>query len=213
MSNIKFIYFDAANTLIHKPDLWMRFNEVLTKYGHIIDVNILKKQHKLISENVKFPDNTSRDFYSSFNSEVLRSLGVASDNKILDDIYNACTYLPWKTFDDVESLKDIKIPMGIISNFNSSLKAKITSLFEISFKEFVVSENISVAKPDKRIFEYAINKVNIDPADILFIGDSITLDIEPAQSIGMQAYLIDRDGIYPDFKSRINSFYELKNLL
>jgi len=33
MSKIKFIYFDAANTLIHKPDLWLKFDEVLKKYN------------------------------------------------------------------------------------------------------------------------------------------------------------------------------------
>jgi FMN phosphatase YigB (HAD superfamily) len=213
MSKIKFIYFDAANTLIHKPELWIKFNEVLKKYGHSIDNRILKKQHKLTSESIKFPDNTSREFYTSFNKEVLLSLGIDPSEEMLNDIFNACTYLPWQKFDDVKYLKELEIPLGIISNFNSSLKQKITAILDIPFKEFIISEDLAFAKPDRRMFEHAIKKVNIDPAEILFIGDSIKLDIEPAKEIGMKACLIDRDSVYPEFKDRITGFNELKHLI
>jgi putative hydrolase of the HAD superfamily len=213
MSKIKFIYFDAANTLIHKPDLWLKFDEVLKKYNYEIDPQTLRRNHKLTSERIKFPDNTSKEFYSLFNKEVLISLGISPTEEIINDIFNNCTYLAWKKFDDVDFLKEIKIPLGIISNFNISLKEKITKIIDIPFAEFIVSEEQTFSKPDKRLYEYAIQKINIPPQEILYIGDSIKLDIEPANSLGMQTLLIDRDLIYPDFKKRIASFNELKYLI
>ena len=213
MSKIKFIYFDAANTLIHKPDLWIKFDEILKKYNYNIDTVTLKKNHKLTSERIKFPDNTSKDFYNLFNKEVLISLGISPTEEIINDIFNNCTYLPWKKFDDVDFLKEIKIPFGIISNFNISLKEKIKKIIDTPFAEFIVSEEQNFSKPDKRLYEYAVNKINIPSNEILYIGDSIKLDIEPAKDIGMQTLLIDRDFIYPDFENRITSFNELKFLI
>ena len=213
MNKIKFIYFDAANTLIHKPDLWNKMDEVFKKHNYILDINFLKRQHKLTSERIKFPDNTSKEFYNSFNKELLSSLGITVNEKILDDIFNICTYLPWRKFDDVDVLKEINIPLGIISNFNSTLKQKVNSIINIPFQEFIVSEDISIAKPDQRIFEYAIQKVNLKPSEILFIGDSILLDIEPSLNVGMNALLIDRDFVYPNFRDKITSLKELKNLI
>lgn len=213
MSNIKFIYFDAANTLIHKPSLWIRFDEVLKKYGYNISPELLKTNHKLISEKIKFPDNTSKDFYNIFNKEVLISLGIDPNENIINDIFNNCTYLPWEKFEDVDYLKDINIPFGIISNFNSSLKEKIQKIINIPFVEFIVSEEQTFSKPDKRLYEYAVHKINIPPQNILYIGDSILLDIEPAKGLGIQAVLIDRDGVYSDYEKRITSFKELKFLI
>ena len=213
MNKIKFIYFDAANTLIHKPDLWNKMDEVFKTHNYILDINFLKRQHKLTSERIKFPDNTSKEFYNSFNKELLSSLGITVNEKILDDIFNICTYLPWRKFDDVDVLKEINIPLGIISNFNSTLKQKVNSIINIPFQEFIVSEDISIAKPDQRIFEYAIQKVNLKPSEILFIGDSILLDIEPSLNVGMNALLIDRDFVYPNFRDKITSLKELKNLI
>ncbi|MBA3679582.1 MAG: HAD-IA family hydrolase [Bacteroidetes bacterium] len=213
MSTIKFIYFDAANTLIHKPELWKKINEVLTKYGHTVNAAELKKKHKFTSEKIKFPDNTSKDFYNIFNKELLSALGVNSNEEILNDIYNACTYLPWQKFDDVTFLKEIELPIGIISNFNSSLKEKINNIISVPFSEFIISEDVTVAKPDPGIFEFAINKIGLPPEEILFIGDSIFLDIEPAKKIGMKAYLIDRDNVYPTYQDRISSLEELKHLI
>ncbi len=48
---------------------------------------------------------------------------------------------------------------------------------------------------------------------IFFIGDSIQLDITPAKNLGMKAYLIDRDNVYPEFTERITGLNELKNLI
>jgi FMN phosphatase YigB (HAD superfamily) len=45
------------------------------------------------------------------------------------------------------------------------------------------------------------------------VGDTIADDIEGALALGMQAILLDREGIHPDFEPRIATLNELALLL
>lgn len=56
-------------------------------------------------------------------------------------------------------------------------------------------------KPAKPIFHLALNRLGVEPADCLFVGDRPKWDIEGPRAIGMNAVLIDRDGAYPDHPS------------
>lgn len=206
-SVIKYILFDAANTLIHKPSLWRKLIEVFNKFGHSIDKNKLKKRHKILSEIIHFPDKTSQAFYSDFNSQLCRIMGVIPTSKIIDEMFESCKYLPWEAFEDVNHLENISLPLGVLSNFNSELEVLLKSkLPNIKFRDFIVSEVEGISKPNIEFFERAIERINIKPANILYIGDSYRLDIEPALNVGLQVKLIDRDCFFE------GSNYHLKGL-
>ncbi len=213
MNDVKYILFDAANTLIHKPMLWKGFMEVFDKHGLNVPERLLKRNHKLLSESFHFPDRTSEDFYLKFNAALLESLNLEPGEKLLADIFQACTYLAWEKFPDTEVLPSLACKMGVISNFNSSLKSKLETLFGDLFTDIIVSEDCGIGKPSILFYETAIKKIGIDPKNILYIGDSIKLDIEPAEKTGINALLIDRDNIYPDFNKKINSLKELDRFL
>lgn len=215
MGKFDYIFFDVAGTLLHKPSFYISFNEVLASRGYDFQIKELKLRHKLISEAYKFPDVTNEDFYREFNSDFLYSLGILPDREILDSIFKKCTYLPWVPFDDVSALKKYQqiLPIGIISNFNSSLREKLQKIFGDVFSNILVSEELGVAKPSTIFYEKAIEQIGIDPGKILYIGDSLKLDIQPAQQVGMTALLIDRDNIYPTSKYRINTIFDIKDYL
>lgn len=47
------------------------------------------------------------------------------------------------------------------------------------FRELIISDEIKIAKPDPRIFEYALDKLNHkDRSTVLMIGDSLTSDMQ-----------------------------------
>ena len=209
----KYIFFDVANTLLHKPDLYDNILSVFKKYGNAVEKNKLKYHHKLLSESTKFPDKTNAEFYSRFNSELLLSLGIIPDKIILDDIFSACTYLPWKAFDDTAALNKIKLPMGIISNWDNTLQNKLNEKVNISFFRIIGSEISGISKPDIRIFEKAFDGLDVPPNEIIFVGDSLKLDMAPAIQAGLNAYLIDRDNLFPNFPKRLNSLYQLTELI
>lgn len=213
MSNIRFILFDAANTLIHKPDLWDRMLAALAKHGHQVDPHELKFKHKLVSELIHFPDNTSSDFYRTFNAELLYALGIIPHDELLNHVFAACTYLPWRAFEDTAGLKELPLEKGILSNFNTTLAGKINDMFGGVFSKIITSEEMKCAKPSMEFYRGAAALLPYKPEEILYIGDSLKLDMEPAVKLGMTAYLIDRSNVYSNFPNRLSSLEQIKELL
>jgi len=55
------------------------------------------------------------------------------------------------------------------------------------FSNVIISEDVGVNKPDRAIFEYALNKAGAEKEESIMIGDSIEADIRGAQAFGMKA--------------------------
>ena len=55
------------------------------------------------------------------------------------------------------------------------------------FSNVIISEDVGVNKPDKAVFEYALDKAAALKEESIMIGDSIEADIRGAQDFGMQA--------------------------
>jgi putative hydrolase of the HAD superfamily len=207
------LLFDAANTLIHKPLVYDAFIKTLQQNGIIVDITDLKRNHKLVSELYLFPDRTSKDFYYKFNNELLYSLGIIATNELLDNLFKACSYLPWQTFDDVSALKGIPVKKAVLSNFHNELDGIINTHFQDIFETVIISETIGLRKPDVNFYKKAIELLGVNSSEIIYVGDSIKLDIVPAREVGMNAYLIDRENYYPLFDKRIGSLTDIENIL
>jgi len=207
---IKYLLFDVAGTLLYKPMLLSRMEKVLSYFGHLIPLDELKFKHKLLSETFQFPDRTSSAFYKKFNTEFLYLLGVVPNQKLLNQLFDECSYLDWEKYEDTNLLNTIDLPMGIISNFNISLREKINFFFGSMFCDFFVSEETSLSKPNIEFYNLALNTLNYKPSEILYIGDSFKLDFEPANSLGIQTLLIDRDNFYTNNSFTINNLKQIK---
>ena len=81
------------------------------------------------------------------------------------------------------------------------------------FDEYIVSEKENLRKPSLEFYTRALEKLNAEAGEIIYIGDSLKLDVIPAKKLGIKALLIDRDDIYPSAKDRITNFSEIKNYL
>lgn len=208
------IFFDAANTLLHKPGLYPAINRVLQDRGIGITHEKLLASHRFLSEAILFPDRTSSSFYREFNSHLLRSFGVAPTDELLDAIFSACTYLPWAPFSDTEYLASIKLPMGILSNWDTSLQEKLSLISQARFEWILGSAEQQVRKPDPDFFMKIFDATGLKAGEIIYVGDSMRLDIEPALRLGITAVLLDRDDLYPDATvRRIRSLNELGAML
>jgi len=210
---IQYVFFDVAGTLLGKPDLYSSIQQVLIDQGFIITLEEIKIKHKLLSEIIHFPDRTSEEFYNKFNSDLLYLLGVIPTSQLLKSIFSKCTYLPWETFDDSIALQQIGLPLGIISNFNSTLRIVLTKHFGHLFKDIIISEEIGIAKPNIQIYQHAFAKVSFRTDEILYVGDSIKLDLQIPKELGCKVLIIDRDKIYPSLENRISSLMEITKFL
>lgn len=83
--------------------------------------------------------------------------------------------------------------LHIITNgFNESQAAKMASSGITSFFQLIVtSETTGHRKPDKRIFEYAMDKLKTPPSRCLMIGDNPESDIVGAQNAKIDQVLFN----------------------
>jgi len=86
-----------------------------------------------------------------------------------------------------------KYELHIITNgFNESQAMKMSSSgLTAFFKMIVTSETMGHRKPDKRIFEYAIDKLDTRPSSCLMIGDNPDSDILGAKNAGIDQVLFN----------------------
>ncbi|RYG27993.1 MAG: HAD family hydrolase [Chitinophagaceae bacterium] len=209
---MKYLLLDVAGTLLHKPVFFEKVQEVLTGFGYDVPIKTLKMRHKVLSEAIFFPDRTSAEFYRSFNAEFMYSLGIIPSDKLLETLFSSCSYLPWEKFDDTAILENIGVPLGVLSNFNTTLRDKLKSFFPVDFTHVFVSEELGVAKPKAAFYQAALDRIGLEAKDIVYVGDSVKLDTEPALKLGMKAFLIDRDGYFPAHPNRLISLNDLKNI-
>ncbi|MFM7311249.1 MAG: HAD family hydrolase [Flavobacteriales bacterium] len=211
---IRAVFFDVANTLLHKGDLLMRMQEALQKNGIQVSLEHLAERHKWVSESMVFPDKTSRAFYEHFNAEMLLALGAKPSASIISEMFEACTYLPWSAFDDCAALEKLTLPKGVLSNWDSTLREKLKEHITVEFDWVLGSADTGVQKPNPVFFQTMIQQSGFDPGDILFIGDSMRLDISPALDCGIKAVLIDRNHHYPQASvKRITSLHQIFEIL
>jgi len=86
-----------------------------------------------------------------------------------------------------------KYPLTIVSNGFKEVQYKKIESSNIGqyFAHIVLSEGAGALKPDKRIFEYAMNLNGAKPHESIMIGDSYEADIVGAQNAGIdQIYFI-----------------------
>lgn len=207
---MKYLLLDVSGTILYKPVLFDKIITVLNDFGHVVDKVKLQYNHKLLSEAIKFPDRTDSVFYYYFNAELLFSLGIVPEKKLLEALFQACSYLPWEKYEDTKALNEIEVPIGILSNFNTTLGEKLIHFFGPIFKDVFVSETIGMAKPSTEFYQYALDKIGIEPNEIVYVGDSFKLDYQPAIELGITTFVIDRDGFYPENERIIHSLLDLK---
>ena len=55
------------------------------------------------------------------------------------------------------------------------------------FEEIVISGTYQIHKPDKRIFQIVLDKLNVSPNGVVYVGDGLVNDVQGALSVGMKA--------------------------
>ena len=77
------------------------------------------------------------------------------------------------------------------------------------FKEVILSDHIGVNKPDKALFDYALQKIGAQPAEVIMIGDNFDTDIIGAINSQIDQLFFN---ISPDFRAPQTPTYEVRHL-
>ena len=107
-----------------------------------------------------------------------------------------------RPFDGVERLlNDLKdrYALGLLTNGPSDIQwEKIRHLgFGDVFDAIVVAGDVGIYKPDPRIFEMLLDRLDVRASATLFVGDNHEMDIVGAHRTGMHTAWVRRNGTRP----------------
>jgi len=102
------------------------------------------------------------------------------------------------------SIQKLGYPIYILSNFPGDQfeKYRHNNNYIDQFDDRIISGDVGLAKPDKKIYELAIKKFNLVPENSLFIDDKIE-NIKGAESVGIKTIHLRKP---EDLKILINKF-------
>ncbi|MED3076399.1 HAD family hydrolase [Bacillus wiedmannii] len=160
---------------------------------------VLEKCYENVSDTVKnnmlqkFKEYDKREYGISNKTIVLESLFdefapiYRLPHNYIQDFWNenfpTCFSIDQKTIHFLNHIKS-HFKIGIITNGSTHRqKAKIINTnLNNYFDTIIISEEVGLSKPDKRIFELALNKLNVQPKNTLFVGDDLEKDIAGCQN-------------------------------
>jgi HAD superfamily hydrolase (TIGR01662 family) len=108
----------------------------------------------------------------------------------------------------LEDLRAHGLRIGLVSNGIRDLVA-FCAHHRLDVDAIVDSRTHGYVKPHPTIFQAALERLAIDAADAVMIGDSVEEDVEGARALGLRAILVDRDDRYPEFEDRLTDLYGL----
>lgn len=173
LKNVKWLFFDVGWTLVNEDkaleDRLRKIAEAAnTTYDNVYEtaLNFYKQKKKGDSETAKL-------------------LGVSLP--VWQKEYEA----PFS--DAVQCLEFLsgKYKIGVIANQSFGTEQRLEEYGLLKYIDLVVaSAEEGVSKPDKRIFEIALNRSGCKACDSVMIGDRIDNDIVPANLLGMHTVWI-----------------------
>jgi putative hydrolase of the HAD superfamily len=98
---------------------------------------------------------------------------------------------------NIELIRRLRPPYrtAVLSNADNTLSSRLRDRYQIAdlFDDVVCSADIALAKPDTRIYALAAQRLDLQPAECVFVDD-MEGNVEAARSAGMQAihFRIDR---------------------
>ena len=83
-----------------------------------------------------------------------------------------------------------QFPLVLVSNFYGNINTILQDFNLNFFKHVIESAVVGVRKPNPKIFQLGVDALNLQPQEVVVIGDSFDKDIVPANSIGCKTVWI-----------------------
>lgn len=107
------------------------------------------------------------------------------------DEQNLWEEVPPDVLPALEALR-ARFRLGVVSNANGTVRAKLNRLGLGPFFEIVVdSQEEGVEKPDARLFHIALDRMNVSAAETAYVGDLYHVDVVGAVAAGLLPFLLD----------------------
>jgi HAD superfamily hydrolase (TIGR01549 family) len=220
---VKAVFFDVGWTLSYpQGSLWDIFAEVIREGGvettseeveATVHSVIARHREQAISEFLDGAEYTDSDdefeaLFLAMGHLMFKKSGLEGDPDAFSrDVLERFWLLEnWAVYPDVidaiERLRARQIRIGILSNATSAMVGFLEEIGLLKYFDFcVVSAIVGTKKPDRRIFEGALEQAGVEAANAAHVGDMYLEDILGARNVGVRPFLIDRgrNSLFPSF--------------
>ena len=179
MENIKCIFFDVGYTLVNEDEVW---NERCREQSQMEEAKKLGISYKQIYDEITKATISYKPQYRTVVKK-FNFLEVATYHHELEKLYNDVEFV-------LQSLS-CKYKLGIIANQTDGLIDRLRDWGILEYFSVIISSwDYQIMKPDKRLFEIAVEKSGYKAFENVMVGDRLDNDIFPAKSIGMKTIWI-----------------------
>ncbi|WGS64971.1 HAD family hydrolase [Marinitoga aeolica] len=215
----KGIIFDLYGTLINANHLFLPIAKIIskeTKYpARLLELKIRDTYNKYFKDYHLKPFKPEREYYKIMFNELKDFLGLKNSiDWYIDEMYK--TFIDLKPYDDVDYLKTLKeksLKIAILSNADNDFVIPALEKKPFPFDILITSHSSKLYKPDPKIFEYTLNKMNLKKEDVIFVGDNYFVDVIGGNSFGMKSILIKRAFNKFEHPDTIYNLYELEKYI
>jgi putative hydrolase of the HAD superfamily len=184
------------NYLVHNEKLWARYRN-----GHIKQEELRLKRMWLTLLDFKIADEALAHQLNELFLQLLPGRTI-----LFPDTKEVLQYLLDKGY------QLHLITNGFEETQHSKLKYSGLTPF---FREVITSEGSNSLKPQKEIFDYALERAGATAAESIMIGDSLEIDVAGALNAGMDAIHVNftgavSEGVHPTYT--ITGLKELENI-
>lgn len=221
---VKAVLFDLGGTPIKTTEVPEIYKRILKRFGVNVTSGEVLKAHRANEEEFDIAKGQleyGRDFWIRWNIRVLQRIGIQENVKFLAQKIDEL----WWDHSDLDVYSDViptltqlkadGVKLGVITNgFKRDFEYVLKSMELGEYFEVVVGmDTCNKAKPDKEIFLFALNKLDIHPEEAVFVGDSVKYDYRGAEEAGLKPLIIDREGKIQENVDTIHSLTAVMSLL
>lgn len=215
------LLFDADETLFDfKMAEKQAFLRALEEYNLDVDKEESLKLYSQINKHIweEFErgeitaDRLRVERFERFSKKIKIDFDAVSFSKAYAKFLGEGAYL----FDDSVEVIDYlskKYKLALVTNgLKDVQKSRISKTpLKDYFQELIISDEIKISKPDPRIFDYALDKLDhMDKSKVLMIGDSLTSDMQGGINAGIDTCWYNPNHL--ENKSGLNLTYEIHSL-
>jgi len=221
---LKAVMFDLGLTLIRTASFPEIYRRILANFDVKVSVEAIIKAQKQTEKEFdvsNYDENKRQKFWTDYNTALIKKLGTKENVVFLaskiDELWWRFSHM--EVFEEVEptfsELKSRGLKIGLISNgFQKDLDYVLEELdLKKWFDSVVCIDSCNCAKPNKEIFLFALDQLQVKPNETVFVGNSIEQDYDGAFAVGIRPFLIDREQKHSSQYNKINSLTDLLSIL
>jgi putative hydrolase of the HAD superfamily len=197
------VLLDAGNTLVFVDQA--RTLGVLARHGAAVDHGVFRDVERearirLSSDMGVEPASDEGRVWSEYFRALFVGAGIPAE--LLDAARAALraehasahlwTHVDPDTPAALERMRGLGYRLAVVSNADGRVEALLEERGLAGYFEFVLDSHVvGIEKPDRRIFDLAVRRMELEPGRCLYAGDLYAVDVLGARAAGLRAVLLD----------------------